>query len=66
MSVIFTCGHEATDVEEGYTISIKTYSRENSKAVDYRTVCGNCYHVYELEDMILYGEKDMMEWLETP
>ena len=63
MTVIFTCGHMAREDEDGHTISTKAYSRENNRAIDYRTVCNNCYHVYENEDLILLNEADEVRWL---
>jgi len=63
MTVIFTCGHMAREDEDGHTISTKAYSRENNRAIDYRTVCNNCYHVYENEDLILLNEADEARWL---
>ena len=64
MTVIFTCGHKAEDEEDGHTISTKAYTRENNRAIDYRTVCNNCYQVYENEDLILFGEADCEKWLQ--
>ena len=63
MTVIFTCGHKAKEDENGHTISTKSYSRENNRAIDYRTVCNNCYHVYDNEDLILLNEADEARWL---
>ena len=63
MSVIFTCGHEARNDEGGRTISTKAYTRENNRAVDFRTVCNNCYQVYEEENLILFGEAAEEKWL---
>ena len=63
MTTIFTCGHKANDDENGWTISTKAYTRENNRAVDYRTVCNNCYQVYEIEDLILFGEAAEEKWL---
>ena len=63
MSVIFTCGHVAKEDEDGHTISTKAYTRENNRAVDYRTVCNNCYHVYDSEDLILYNDDAVKMWL---
>ena len=55
---------KAKDDEDGWTISTKAYTRENNRAVDYRTVCNNCYHVYEIEELVLFGEADVEKWLE--
>ena len=65
MTTIFTCGHKAKDVDdEGHAIATKAYTRENNKAIDFRTVCDNCYCVYEEENMILFGEAAIEKWLD--
>jgi hypothetical protein len=64
MTVIFTCGHKAEDEEEGFVISTKAYSRKSERAVEYRTVCSNCYRVFEEEDRILFSESEVIKWLE--
>lgn len=63
MTTIFTCGHKANDDENGWTISTKAYTRENNRAVDYRTVCNKCFHIYDSEDLILYSDDDVGKWL---
>jgi hypothetical protein len=63
MSLIFTCGHKGTPDDNGFTISSKAFTRENNKAVDYRTVCRQCYNFYEAEDLILFGEAAEEKWL---
>ena len=65
MTTIFTCGHKAKDVDdEGHAITTKAYTRENNKAIDFRTICDNCYRIYEEEDMILFGEAAIEKWLD--
>ncbi len=63
MSVILTCGHKAKGDEDGISISTKAYTREKNKAVDYKTVCINCFQVYENEDLILLNEEECIKWL---
>ena len=47
MSVILSCGHREDDFDKHYSIMTKDWSRENTKAVGYRTVCLSCYKLYE-------------------
>ena len=63
MTVIFTCGHKAKDDEDVFVISSKAY-KKNEKAVEYRTVCSNCYRVFEEEERILFSESEVIKWLE--
>jgi len=64
MTTIFTCGHKGKPDDDGWSISTKAYTRENNRAIDYRTVCSQCYYVYDDEDMILYGEAAIEKWLQ--
>ena len=63
MSVFFTCGHNKYGDREGYTVSVKMINHNNKKEVDYRTICYHCFRVYEDNDLVLYGEQDVKNWL---
>jgi hypothetical protein len=63
MSVILSCGHREDDFDKHYNIMTKEWSRENTKAVGYKTVCLSCFRDYEKEGLLLYNDKECMEWL---
>jgi hypothetical protein len=63
MSVILSCGHREDDFDKHYSIMTKDWSRENTKAVGYRTVCAVCYKMYEAEGLLLYTDDEAMEWI---
>lgn len=63
MSVILSCGHREDDFDKHYNIMTKDWSRENTKAVGYRSVCLSCYKLYEKEGELLYTDQEAMEWL---
>ena len=65
MSVILSCGHREDDFDKHYNIMTKDWSRENTKAVGYRTVCLSCYKMYESEGLMLYTDQEAIEWLQT-
>lgn len=65
MSVILSCGHREDDFDKHYSIMTKDWSRENTKAVGYRTVCHACYKLYETADQLLYTDEEAMEWLHS-
>lgn len=63
MSVILSCGHREDDFDKHYSIMTKEWSRENTKAVGYKTVCLSCYSEYEKDGTLLYSDAEAMEWL---
>lgn len=65
MSVILSCGHREDDFDKHYNIMTKDWSRENTKAVGYRSVCLSCYKLYEKADELLYTDQEALEWLQS-
>jgi hypothetical protein len=63
MSVILSCGHREDDFDKHYNIMTKEWSRENTKAVGYKSVCLSCYKQYEMNGELLYTDDESMEWL---
>jgi hypothetical protein len=63
MSVILSCGHREDDFDRHYNVMTKDWSRENTKAVGYRSVCLLCYKRYEKSGELLYTDREAMEWL---
>lgn len=66
MSFILSCGHSEDDMDKHYRIMTKDTEiteRGWEKAVGYRTVCHACYKLYEVEGLLLYSDKEAMEWL---
>jgi hypothetical protein len=41
----------------------KEWSRENTKAIGYKTVCLYCYEQHEMHNELLYTDAEAMEWL---
>jgi len=65
MSIILSCGHREDDFDKHYNIMTKEWSRENTKAVGYMSVCLSCYKLYEKEGQLLYTDEESMEWLHS-
>ena len=63
MSVILSCGHREDDFDRHCYAMTKDWTREHSKAVGYRTICLSCYKAYEKSGLLLYTDKEAMEWL---
>lgn len=61
--IILSCGHPESNFDKHHNVMIKEWTRENTKAVGYLTVCLSCYKEYENDAQILYSDKEAMEWL---
>ena len=61
--IILSCGHREDDLEKHYNIMSKEWTEQGKKAVGYKTVCLSCYKEYEKQSLILYSDKEAMEWL---
>jgi hypothetical protein len=58
-----TCGHTLTEEEDlGFPITVKSLSREGSRAVDYLTVCAKCREWWHTTDAVLEPGTEN-EWL---
>lgn len=65
MSVILSCGHREDNFDKHYRIMIKEWSRENTKAISYKTVCLYCYEQYEIRGELLYNDQEALEWVKS-
>lgn len=63
MPVILSCGHREDDFDKHYSIMTKEWTRENTKAVGYKSVCLFCLNQYERHDVLLRSDAEAMEWL---
>jgi len=63
MSIYWSCGCKAKEGEDGYEVSIKEYTRENTKAVAYKVVCKDCYEYYDKTGILLKSEEEEMIYL---
>jgi len=63
MSVILSCGHREDDFDQHYPVMTKDWSRENTKAIGFKTVCINCHINYAKDDLLLYTDEEAMQWL---
>jgi hypothetical protein len=62
--IILSCGHPESNFDKHYNIMTKEWSREDTKAVGYRTVCLSCYKQYESDALLLYTDKEALQWME--
>jgi hypothetical protein len=63
--VILSCGHREDDFDKHYSVMTKEWSRENTKAVGYKTICLSCYVAYQQEDYLLQTDDEAMHWLKN-
>jgi hypothetical protein len=63
MTTILSCGHIEDDFDKHYNIMTKDWSRENTKAVGYKTVCLSCRRAYAKDGLLLINDNEAMNWL---
>lgn len=63
MATILTCGHEAKNTYDEYTIICKDYDKKNRRAISYRSVCIKCKMEYVNDDMLFDNEDDAIAWM---
>lgn len=61
--IIATCGHAVDDIDDIVTCSIQGWSRESTPCVNYVSYCHKCYDRAVNDDIVLYNEKEEMDWL---
>jgi len=61
--IILSCGHPESNFDNHYSVMTKEWSRENTKAVGYQSVCLSCYKEYEKHKLLLYSDTEAMEWI---
>jgi hypothetical protein len=60
-----SCGHQEDEELEygGYHVSVKEYTKENTKAVAYKVVCKDCYEYYDKVKILLKSVEEEMIYL---
>jgi hypothetical protein len=60
-----SCGHQEDEELEygGYPVSVKEYTRENTKAVAYKVICKDCYEYSDKVGILLKSEEEEMTYL---
>ena len=43
--------------------TVATYNKENERALEYTSLCKECYEWHETEGLILYDEDQENEWI---
>lgn len=61
--IILSCGHREDNFDRHYNIMSKEWTRENKRAVGYKTVCLHCFKMYEKENLMLHSDEEADRWL---
>lgn len=61
--IILSCGHREDDFDQHFNIMTKEWTRENKRAVGYKTVCYPCVQMYAKEKELLYTDEEALQWL---
>jgi hypothetical protein len=63
MPIILSCGHREDDYDNHYSVMTKEWTRENTKAVGYKTVCLSCYVQLRENEELFNTDEEATEWL---
>ena len=61
--IIASCGHEVEHISHLWNCTIMAYSRENNRALEYTSLCKECYDLHENEGLVLHNEGEENEYL---
>jgi hypothetical protein len=62
--IIATCGHALTQEEDmGINCSIKAYTRENTRCIEYVCYCTDCYNHAVKDGYVLFDEGEENKWM---
>lgn len=64
--IILSCGHREDDFDKHHHVTVKSWSREWTKALAYKTVCQACRDEYAARGELFEDEKDATHWLTDP
>lgn len=67
MTIIATCGHQLESHEGpdgmGHSVAVRSWARDNSRAVSFRTVCNACKTTMTEAGVIFLSQAEEDGWL---
>jgi len=63
MSIILSCGHREDDFDKHYDVMVQEYTRENTRAIAYKTVCAECKQQYKDWGILFEDQAEALLWL---
>jgi hypothetical protein len=61
--IILSCGHEVDDFKESYCVTVKSFDKQNNRALAYKTVCHSCFKEHEYNGELFYDDNIALNWL---
>jgi hypothetical protein len=61
--VTLSCGHREDDFDKHYSIITREWTRENTKAIGYKSVCLSCYLRYQKSGELFHSDEEAFNWL---
>lgn len=58
-----SCGHTVEHISHLWNCTIATYNKEYIRALEYTSLCKECYEWHETEGVVLYDENQENEWM---
>ena len=63
MTIIASCGHEVEDISHLWDCTVAAYTREGKRALEYTSLCKECYDWREREGSVLHDEGEENKWM---
>ena len=60
--LIASCGHKVEDTSDLLHCTVAGYTREGDRALEYTSLCKECYDWHRHEGLILHDEGEENKW----
>ena len=61
--IIASCGHEVEHISHLRDCTVAAYTREGNRALEYTSLCKECYDWHEREGLVLHDEGEENKWV---
>lgn len=61
--IIASCGHKVEDISHLRDCTVAAYTREGKRALEYTSLCKECYDWRQSEGLVLHDEGEENKWV---
>ena len=61
--IIASCGHKVEDISHLRDCTVAAYTRQGKRALEYTSLCKECYDWHEREGSVFHSEDEENKWL---
>ena len=61
--IIASCGHKVEDISDLRDCTVAAYTREGNRALEYTSLCKECYDWHQSEGSVLHDEGEENKWV---